>query len=74
MVGGFGTAPFLLALERVGCGAGLDVGPEGQLSINALLLASGISLLTGWLPSAVNPADAPSRQRPVPPPLPDYLQ
>jgi len=30
--------------------------------INALLLSSGISLLTGWLPSAVNPADAPSRR------------
>lgn len=29
--------------------------------ISALLLASGILLLTGWLPSAVNPADAPSR-------------
>lgn len=29
--------------------------------INALLLASGVSLLTGWLPSAVNPADQPSR-------------
>ena len=29
--------------------------------ISALLLASGVSLLTGWLPSEVNPADAPSR-------------
>lgn len=29
--------------------------------ISALLLASGTSLLTGWLPSAVNPADQPSR-------------
>lgn len=29
--------------------------------ISALLLASGVSLLTGWLPSAVNPADQPSR-------------
>lgn len=29
--------------------------------INALLLASGVSLLVGWVPSAVNPADAPSR-------------
>ena len=29
--------------------------------INALLMASGTSLLIGWLPSAVNPADAPSR-------------
>lgn len=30
--------------------------------ISALLLASGTSLLTGWLPSAVNPADRPSRR------------
>lgn len=30
--------------------------------ISALLLASHISLLTGWLPSAVNPADEPSRR------------
>lgn len=29
--------------------------------ISALLLASGMSLLPGWLPSARNPADAPSR-------------
>ena len=29
--------------------------------ISALLLASGMTLLTGWLPSAVNPADEPSR-------------
>jgi len=29
--------------------------------INALLLAGGLTLLPGWLPSAVNPADAPSR-------------
>ena len=29
--------------------------------ITALLLASDLSLLLGWLPSAVNPADAPSR-------------
>lgn len=29
--------------------------------IGALLLASSISLLAGWVPSAVNPADAPSR-------------
>lgn len=29
--------------------------------INALLLAGGLTLLTGWLPSKVNPADAPSR-------------
>ena len=29
--------------------------------ISALLLAGGISLLCGWLPSAFNPADAPSR-------------
>ena len=28
---------------------------------SALLLASGLSLLPGWVPSAVNPADAPSR-------------
>jgi hypothetical protein len=48
------SAPLLLILRR----------------INALLLASGISLLTGWLPSAVNPADAPSRQRPPTPPDP----
>ena len=52
------SAPLLLILRR----------------INALLLASGISLLTGWLPSAVNPADAPSRPRPLPPPLPDPLR
>lgn len=32
--------------------------------INALLLVSGVSLLTGWLPSAVNPADQPSRLLP----------
>jgi len=30
--------------------------------ICALLLASGLMLMVGWLPSAVNPADAPSRQ------------
>lgn len=29
--------------------------------ISALLLSSGLSLLPGWVPSAVNPADAPSR-------------
>ncbi len=29
--------------------------------ISALLLAGGISLLPGWIPSALNPADAPSR-------------
>ena len=29
--------------------------------ISATLLAGGISLLCGWVPSAVNPADAPSR-------------
>jgi hypothetical protein len=29
--------------------------------INALLLAGDLTLLTGWLPSEVNPADAPSR-------------
>ena len=29
--------------------------------INSLLLLSGLSLLTGWIPSEVNPADAPSR-------------
>lgn len=32
--------------------------------ISALLLAGGLSLLPGWVPSAVNPADAPSRLRP----------
>ena len=32
--------------------------------IGALLLASGISLLPGWIPSEVNPADEPSRPRP----------
>jgi hypothetical protein len=32
--------------------------------ISALLLASGTTLLTGWLPSAVNPADQPSRLKP----------
>lgn len=30
--------------------------------ISALLLAGGISLLCGWIPSEVNPADGPSRQ------------
>ncbi len=29
--------------------------------IGALLLASSMSLLAGWVPSAVNPADAASR-------------
>jgi hypothetical protein len=29
--------------------------------ISALILASGLSLLTGWIPSEVNPADEPSR-------------
>lgn len=29
--------------------------------ISALLLAGGLSLLPGWVPSALNPADAPSR-------------
>lgn len=33
--------------------------------ISALLLAGGLSLLPGWVPSAVNPADAPSRLQPV---------
>jgi hypothetical protein len=33
--------------------------------ISSLLLASGLSLLPGWLPSAVNPADGPSRLQPV---------
>lgn len=32
--------------------------------ISALLLASGTMLLPGWLPSAVNPADRPSRLKP----------
>ena len=32
--------------------------------ISALLLASGTTLLTGWLPSAVNPADQHSRLKP----------
>jgi hypothetical protein len=40
------SAPLLLILRK----------------INALLMASQISLLTGWLPSAVNPADEPSRR------------
>jgi len=31
--------------------------------VSALLLAGGLTLLPGWLPSAVNPADAPSRLR-----------
>lgn len=30
--------------------------------ISALLLAGGVSLLCGWIPSEVNPADGPSRQ------------
>ena len=42
------SAPLLLILRK----------------INALLMATQISLLTGWLPSAVNPADEPSRRRP----------
>lgn len=33
--------------------------------INALLLASGVTLLTGWLPTDINPADAPSRLQTV---------
>lgn len=33
--------------------------------ISAMLLASGTTLLTGWLPSAVNPADRPSRLKPI---------
>ena len=41
------SAPLLLVLRR----------------ISALLLASGVGLLVGWLPSAVNPADEPSRRR-----------
>jgi len=32
--------------------------------ISALLLAGGLSLQLGWVPSAVNPADAPSRLQP----------
>jgi len=36
--------------------------------INALLLAGGLTLLPGWLPSAVNPADAPSRLAAAGPP------
>lgn len=32
--------------------------------ISALLLAGGLSLLPGWVPSAANPADAPSRLQP----------
>jgi len=35
--------------------------------ISALLLAGGLSLLPGWVPSAVNPADAPSRLLDRPP-------
>ena len=31
--------------------------------ISALLLAGGLSLLCGWVPSAINPADEPSRRR-----------
>ena len=33
--------------------------------IGALLLASGVTLLPGWVPSEVNPADNPSRLRPM---------
>jgi hypothetical protein len=33
--------------------------------IGALLLASGVSLLPGWVPSEVNPADHPSRLRSI---------
>ena len=32
--------------------------------ISALMLSSGLTLLPGWVPSAVNPADAPSRLLP----------
>jgi hypothetical protein len=39
------SGPLLLVLRRM----------------SALLLAGGVSLLCGWLPSQVNPADAPSR-------------
>ena len=35
--------------------------------LSALLLCSGLSLLPGWVPSAVNPADAPSRLLPLVP-------
>ncbi|MDR3549716.1 MAG: hypothetical protein P4M11_15830, partial [Candidatus Pacebacteria bacterium] len=31
--------------------------------LSALLLASGIVLSPAWIPSALNPADAPSRER-----------
>jgi hypothetical protein len=34
--------------------------------ISALLLAGGLSLLPGWVPSAAKPADAPSRLQPDP--------
>lgn len=34
--------------------------------VSALLLAGGVSLLCGWIPSAVNPADDPSRLRTQP--------
>lgn len=43
---GRSSSPYLLCIIR---------------KINALLLAGGLSLLSGWVPSAVNPADAPSR-------------
>ena len=33
--------------------------------LSALLLCSSLSLLSGWVPSAVNPADAPSRLLPA---------
>ena len=40
------STPLLLVLRKIG----------------AVLLAGGVSLLCGWVPSAVNPADGPSRQ------------
>jgi hypothetical protein len=39
------SAPLLLILRQIA----------------ALLLASGLSLCVGWLPSEINPADKPSR-------------
>jgi hypothetical protein len=35
--------------------------------VSAMLLAGGLTLLPGWVPSAVNPADAPSRDTGGPP-------
>src|SRR6185312_14578747 len=57
------SSSLILRLPSSLCGRGAAV-PLGCCSSYArlvLLLASGMSLLCGWVPSQVNPADAPSR-------------